>query len=268
MIGAVIGDIAGSRFEFDNYRAKDFEIFSPQSFITDDSIMTLAVAKALLESGKDYSSLSRNAVKYMREIGCHYPDCGYGSAFLSFIYCPDPEPYNSWGNGAAMRVSAVPYCASSLDETKILSRLVTEVSHNHSEGIKGAEATAVCIWMALNGKTKEEIRTYVNQNYYKLDFTIDSIRDTYTFNETCQGTVPEAIEAFLESQSFEDAIRTAVSVGGDSDTLAAITGGIAEAYYGVPLTMRSIVKRWYLDKRLLSILEEFEKVYPPRTLSC
>lgn len=268
MIGAVIGDIAGSRFEFDNYRAKDFEIFTPESFITDDSIMTLAVAKALLESGRDYTSLSRNAVKYMREIGCHYPDCGYGAAFLSFIYCPDPEPYNSWGNGAAMRVSAVPYCASSIEETKLLSRLVTEVSHNHPEGIKGAEAAAVCGWMALNGKTKDEIRSYVEDNYYSLDFTIDSIRPTYVFNESSEGTVPQAIEAFLESVSFEDAVRTAVSVGGDSDTLAAITGGIAEAYYGVPLTMRSTVKRWYLDKRLLSVLNEFEKIYPPKTLPC
>lgn len=268
MIGAIIGDIAGSRFEFDNYRAKDFEIFTRESFITDDSIMTLAVAEALLESGRDYSVLSRNTVKCMREIGCHYPDCGYGSAFFSFIYGPDPEPYNSWGNGAAMRVSAVPYVASTLEEVILLSRLVTEVSHNHPEGIKGAEAAAVCGWMALNGKTKDEIREYVEENYYALDFTIDSIRPTYIFNESSQGTVPQAIEAFLESVSFEDAVRTAVSVGGDSDTLAAITGGIAEAYYGVPLTMRATVKRHYLDKRLLSILEKFESVYPARTLTC
>lgn len=268
MIGAIIGDIAGSRFEFDNHRCKNFEIFSKSSFITDDSIMTLAVAKALLASGKDYSTLSANCVKYMREIGCNYPDCGYGGRFFSFIYDPDPKPYNSYGNGSAMRVSAVPYCAQSIEETKLLSKLVTEVSHNHPEGIKGAEATAVCIWMALNGKTKREIRSYVNKYYYELDFTIDSIRDTYLFNESCQGTVPQAIEAFLESTSFEDAIRTAVSVGGDSDTLAAITGGIAEAFYGVPLTMRAIVKKWYLDKRLLSVLEEFESVYPPRTCVC
>ena len=268
MIGAIIGDIAGSRFEFDNYRRKDFELFDGDSFFTDDTVMTLAVAKALLESGKDYSKLGENCVKYMRKIGCNYPDSGYGGRFFAFIFGPDPKPYNSWGNGAAMRVSAVPYVASSVEEVKRLSRIVTEVSHNHSEGIKGAEAAAVCGYMAMHGKTKDEIRAYVEDNYYPLDFTIDSIRDTYLFNETCQGTVPQAIEAFLESSSFEDAIRTAVSVGGDSDTLTAITGGIAEPFYGVPLTMRAKVKWMYLDKRLLTILEEFEEKYPARTSVC
>ena len=268
MIGAIIGDIAGSRFEFDNYRGKDFKLFDEDSFFTDDTVMTLAVAKALLESGKDYSSLGRNCVKYMRQIGSNYPLCGYGGRFFSFIFGPDPKPYNSWGNGAAMRVSAVSYVASSLEEVKLLSRIVTEVSHNHPEGIKGAEAAAVCGYMAMHGKTKDEIRAYVRDNYYPLDFTIDSIRDTYLFNETCQGTVPQAIEAFLESSSFEDAIRTAVSVGGDSDTLAAITGGIAEPFYGVSMVMRARVKSCYLDKRLLQILEEFEEKYPARTILC
>ncbi len=268
MIGAIIGDIAGSRFEFDNYRKKDFELFHEHDFFTDDTVMTLAVAKALLMSGKDYSVLGSNTVKCMREIGCGYPDCGYGGRFFNFIFGAEAKPYSSWGNGAAMRVSAIPYASSSLEEVKLLSRIVTEVSHNHPEGLRGAEAAAVCGYMAKEGKTKNEIRKYVEDNYYPLDFTIDSIRDTYLFNETCRETVPQAIEAFLESSSFEDAIRTAVSVGGDSDTLAAITGGIAEPFYGVPLTMRTAVKRRYLDKRLLTVLEEFEEKYPARTLVC
>ncbi len=266
MIGAIIGDIAGSRFEFDNYRKKDFELFSRECSCTDDSVMTVAVAEALLESDGDYSRLGEKTVECMRSIGVHYPDCGYGGSFYKFIFGNNAKPYGSYGNGAAMRVSAVSYCASSIEEVKLLSRLVTEVSHNHPEGLKGAECTAVCGYMAMHGSTKDEIRSYVTENYYPLDFTINSIRRSYRFNETCQGTVPQAIEAFLESSSFEDAIRTAVSVGGDSDTLAAITGGIAEPFYGVPLTMRAVVKRNYLDRRLLKILEKFEEKYPPRTL--
>ena len=266
MIGAIIGDIAGSRFEFDNHRSKDFELFGRGCFATDDSVMTLAVAKALLMSGKDYDSLSLNAVKCMQEIGRHYPDCGYGCSFYDFLFSESPRPYNSWGNGAAMRVSAVPYCASSIEEVKLLSRKVTEVSHNHPEGIKGAEAAAVCGFMAMHGSGKDEIRRYTEENYYPLDFTIDSIRDTYEFNESSRDTVPQAIEAFLESDSFEDAVRTAVSVGGDSDTLAAITGGIAEAYYGVPRSLRTEVKSRFLDRRLLKVLEDFERVYPAKVL--
>ena len=266
MIGAIIGDIAGSRFEFDNHRSKDFDLLNRRCFITDDSVMTLAVAKALRMSRHNYASLAANTVKCMQEIGRHYPDCGYGGAFYDFIFSDNPEPYNSWGNGAAMRVSAVQYCASTLEEVKLLSRKVTEVSHNHKEGIKGAEAAAVCGFLALRGESKEGIRRYVEENYYTLDFTIDSIRDTYDFSESCQGTVPEAIEAFLESVSFEDAVRTAVSVGGDSDTLAAITGGIAEAFYGVPLSMRTEVTTRFLDRRLLGILEEFERIYPAKVL--
>ena len=266
MIGAIIGDIAGSRFEFYNHRSKDFELLSKRCFVTDDSVMTLAIAKTLLMSDKDYDSVGRNTVKCMQEIGRHYPDCGYGCSFYDFLFSDNPQPYNSWGNGAAMRVSAVPYCAETLEEVKLLSRKVTEVSHNHPEGIKGAEAAAVCGFMAMHGSGKDEIRRYVDENYYPLDFTIDSIRDTYEFNESSQGTVPQAIEAFLESVSFEDAVRIAVSVGGDSDTLAAITGGIAEAYYGVPRSLRTEVKRRFLDRRLLKVLEDFERVYPAKVI--
>ena len=170
----------------------------------------------------------------MQKIGRPYPQSGYGGSFYHWIYSDDPEPYGSFGNGAAMRVSACGWAGESLSEVRKLSKEVTKVSHNHTEGIKGAEAAASAVYLARTGETKEDIRKYIEEKYYKLNFTIDEIRPTYEFNETCQDTVPQAIEAFLESESFEDAIRTAVSVGGDSDTLAAITGGMAEAYYGGP----------------------------------
>lgn len=263
MLGAIIGDIVGSRFEWNNHRNKQFELMMYKCSVTDDSIMTLSIAKALLESKPDYSDLSRNAIKYMQGIGRHYPDCGYGGHFRSWISSNSPKPYNSYGNGAAMRVSACGFVAGSLEEVKKLSRAVTEVTHNHPEGIKGAEATAVAIFLARSGKNLLEIRDYVTKHYYPLSFTLDGIRDSYEFNETCQETVPQALEAFFESTSFEDAIRNAISVGGDSDTLAAITGGIAEAYYGIPTDIRKHALT-FLDERLLKILVEFENKYPAK----
>lgn len=257
MLGAIIGDIIGSRFEWNNHRSKDFNLFSAECFFTDDTVMTLAVAKALLDCKGNYSNLSEKAISAMQEIGRPYPDCGYGGMFECWIYSNDPKPYNSYGNGAAMRVSACGFIAKTLEEAKELSRKVTEVTHNHPEGIKGAEATTVAIFLARNGHKIDEIREYINEHYYKMNFTLDEIRDTYEFNETCQETVPQAIMAFLESTSFEDAIRNAISIGGDSDTLAAITGGIAEAYYGVPLLFENSAKR-FLDERLLNILNDFK----------
>lgn len=256
LIGAIIGDIVGSRFEFNNCRHKYFKLFAPECFATDDSIMTLAIGKALMESKPDWSDLGRQAVRWMQEIGRPYPFCGYGLRFSDWIYSDDPQPYNSFGNGAAMRVSACGFVAKSLEEAKYLAKTVTEVSHNHPEGLKGAEATVVAIYMARTGNTMEEIRDVIHREYYPMDFTIDGIRDTYQFNETCQDTVPQALMAFFESTGFEDAIRTAISVGGDSDTLAAITGGIAEAYYGVPeeLKQRAL---GFLDERLSGILFEY-----------
>ena len=251
MIGAIIGDIVGSRFEFDNHRSKEFELFTDDCQVTDDTIMTLAVAKALVETEKIitfclmrsdvneyYSLLEKMSVKYMQEIGRKYPNCGYGGMFEQWVFSDQPEPYNSFGNGAAMRISPIGFVSRTENEACRLSEMITVVTHNHDEGLKGAEATAVAIFMAKHGFTKNEIRNKMNCHYYSLHFTIDEIRDTYEFNETCQETVPQAIEAFLESTSFEDAIRTAISVGGDSDTLAAITGAIAEAYYGVPENLR------------------------------
>lgn len=257
----MIGDIAGSRFEFHNLRSKDFEIFSHRSFFTDDTVMSLAVCAAIMDDGD--GDLSAKAVRHMQEIGRFYPNCGFGGMFGYWIFSDDPQPYNSFGNGSAMRVSACGLAASSMAEAKQLSDAVTKVTHSHPEGMKGAEATACAIWLAKSGADKDEIRKLIVENYYPLDFTIDQIRPTYQFNETCQNTVPQAIEAFLESDSFEDAIRTAVSVGGDSDTLAAITGGIAEAFYGVPKDMYDKALT-YLDKRLLGILTDFEKKYPTK----
>lgn len=260
MLGAIIGDIVGSRFEWNNIKSKDFDLLTYSCKPTDDSIMTLAIAKAILSCNDDYSELGNKAVEYMQKIGREYPNSGYGGYFISWLYSETPKPYNSFGNGAAMRVSACGFAANSLEEAIILSRKVTEVTHNHPEGLKGAEATTVAIYLARNGKSIFEIRDYINANYYPMNFTLDSIRETYQFNETCQDTVPQAIEAFLESTNFEDAIRNAISIGGDSDTLAAITGGIAEAYYGIPANIRNH-SLTFLDKDLVSILNEFEKKY-------
>jgi len=266
LIGAIIGDIVGSRFEFNNHRNKNFKLFAEDCHVTDDSIMTLAIAKAIMETeraiNKDYekngyySLLEEMSVRYMQEIGRKYPDCGYGYRFNQWVFCANPEPYNSFGNGAAMRISPVGFIARTESEACKLSEIVTGVTHNHEEGLKGAEATAVAIFMAWNGCTKSEIRNKINSSYYPLNFTIDGIRDSYQFNETCQETVPQAIAAFLESGSFEDAIRTAISVGGDSDTLAAITGAIAEAYYGVPEILRKKALT-YLDDELRAIYDEW-----------
>ena len=265
MIGAIIGDIVGSRFEWDNYRAKDFELFTDACFPTDDSIMTVAVGKAILDCEGDYSNLSSHAIQCMQELGRPYPNSGYGESFYDWIYSDDPQPYHSFGNGAAMRVSAVGFAARSRNEVKTLSRAVTAISHDHPQGLKGAESVAMAIFLARQSKNKAEIRDYIEQNYYKIGFTLDEIRGTYEFNETCQNTVPQAFEAFFEAKDFEDAIRNAVSVGGDSDTLAAITGGIAEAYFGVPFDLRKKAER-YLEndtfRPIYTWLKRFEKMFP------
>ena len=260
MLGAIIGDIVGSRFEWNNIKTKEFEFLTYRCFPTDDSIMSLAVAQAILNCNGSYDSLSDEAIKSMHKVGRPYPDCGYGGSFRRWMYSDNPKPYGSYGNGAAMRVSACGFVATSLEEAKDLSYKVTAVTHNHPEGIKGAEATAVAIYMSRQGKSIFEIRDYINSNYYPMNFTLDGIRDDYQFNETCQDTVPQALMAFFESESFEDAIRNAISIGGDSDTLAAITGGIAEAYYGIPESIRKHALT-FLDQRLLSILNAFEQKY-------
>lgn len=262
MLGAIIGDIVGSRFEWNNIKSKEFEFLTYKCFPTDDSIMTLALAQAILVSKPDHSDLSKNAVECMQAVGRNYPDCGYGGAFRKWMFSNNPKPYNSYGNGAAMRVSAAGFAAGSIEDAKDMARKITEVTHNHPEGIKGAEATVVAIYMARTGSNLLEIRDYIDKNYYPMNFTLDGIRATYKFNETCQDTVPQALMAFFESTGFEDAIRNAISIGGDSDTLAAICGGVAEAYYGIPAEIRKHALT-FLDKQLLQILVAFENKYPP-----
>lgn len=196
--------------------------------------MTLAVADALVAAKCGFADLQTLVVDRMQKYGRRYPGAGYGGSFSNWIYAADPRPYNSWGNGSAMRVSVCAWVGESLEEVKELSRIVTSVTHNHPEGLKGAEATAVATYLARIGKSKEEIRNVILRDYYAIDFTLDEIRDSYRFDVSCQGSVPQALEAFFESVSFEDAIRNAVSIGGDSDTIAAICGAVAGAYYELP----------------------------------
>lgn len=262
MLGAIIGDIAGSRYEYVNHKGKDFTLLTYINGcrVTDDSVMSLAVAQTFLDCRGDYMSLGQIAVKRMQELGRKYPDAGYGGNFGRWLCSKNPQPYNSWGNGAAMRVSACGFAAKTLEEAIVMSKAVTEVSHNHPEGMKGAEATAVAVFLAKSGMSMLDIQDYINKNYYNINFKLDDIRDDYTFDVSCQGSVPQALEAFFESTGFEDAIRNAVSIGGDSDTIAAITGSIAEAYYGIPADIRKLALT-FLDETQLNILNAFESEY-------
>ena len=257
MLGAIIGDIVGSRFEYWGYKTKVFDLFTEENSFTDDTVMTLAIGKSLLECNGNYLDLDQKVTQNMIELGKKYPYAGYGNMFYNWIMYRH-EPYNSFGNGSAMRVSAVPYFAKSLDEVIWMSNTVTAVTHNHPEGIKGAEAVAVAIWMALNKKSKEEIKNYIQSKYYNLDFDFQDLIQNYSFNITCQGSVPQSIFAFLISDSYEDTIRTAISMGGDTDTMAAIAGSIAEAYYGIPDNLIQNAKK-YLDNYQLKIINNFLK---------
>lgn len=264
MIGAIIGDIVGSRFEHHNCKSKDFELFSYGCRFTDDSVMSLAVCDALMKCGTDFADLRERAVSSMQSVGRSFPHRGYGGMFKRWLHFESPRPYNSFGNGAAMRVSGCGHVGTSIEQVKLLSKSVTEVTHNHPEGLKGAEATAVAVFLARTGKSLSEIRDHIVKNYYPLDFTLDEIRENYRFDSTCQGSVPQALEAVFESTGFEDAIRNAISIGGDSDTIAAIAGSVAEAYYGVPMDIRNSA-RFFLDERLFEILRKFENLYPAKT---
>ena len=263
MMGAIIGDIVGSRFEFNNHKSKDFEFFTDECEFTDDTVMTLAVAVAV-RHGMGWGLPTPYLIaRELKAYGREYPYCSYGTRFSDWLFSDDMQPYGSYGNGAGMRVSIAAWAARTMSECIRLSDIITSVTHSHPEGLKGARAIATATFMALHGSTIPEIREYIEKYYYVLDFTLDDIRDSYTFDETCQGTIPQAIEAFLESTSFEDAIRNAISIGGDSDTLAACTGAIAEAYYGIPAWMRKEAML-YLDRRLLGKLLSIEDTYPPK----
>lgn len=254
MLGAIAGDIIGSSYEWRPTKSLDFELFTPQSTPTDDTILTIAVADCILH-GKEY------AVTF-KEYGRRYPHAGYGGMFLRWLSSDSLEPYNSFGNGSSMRVSSVGFAFSSLDIVLREAEKSAAVTHNHPEGIKGAQAIAASIFLAKSGQSKEQIREYVMESFsYNLNQTLDEIRPWYRFDETCQGSVPQAIIAFLESNDYEDAIRKAVSLGGDSDTLACMAGGIAHAYY--KFILEYIVKkaRGFLDKDLLAVVDEFSERY-------
>jgi len=266
LIGVIVGDIAGSIYEFNNFKSKKFPLFGKGCNYTDDSIMALAVAKALMDHpDKKYlyeGALREDFVRAMRDLGKKYPFPmgAYGGSFSKWLRAENPKPYNSWGNGSAMRVAACGWVADSFDEAVRLGRCSAEVTHNHPEGIKGAQCVAGCIYLARTGHSKEWIKSTVELMFYPLKESCDEIRKHYHFDSSCQGTVPQAIQAFLEAESFEDAIRNAISLGGDADTLAAITGGIAEAYYGVPDDIAAKATD-YLPYDLLDILLEFEEKY-------
>ena len=270
MIGAIAGDIIGSRYEFHNIKTTDFDIFNKHTNFTDDTVMLLANAKWLLDSLQRPDKYSiKKLEEYMVEFGEKYPYAGYGGMFCRWLFqyesfvMPDGKratkrmPYNSYGNGSAMRVIPVGWAFDTLDETLQVAKISAEITHNHIEGIKGAQATAAAIFLACEGKSKNEIKNYIEQKFgYDLNRTCNEIRPYYSFNETCQRTVPEAIIAFLESSDFEDAIRLAISLGGDSDTLACITGGIAEAFYGIPDSFKSFVST-FLTNDLKIVIDDF-----------
>ena len=284
MFGAFIGDIIGSKYEFNNIKTKEFPLFSKGCDYTDDTIMTVAVAKAIMlsraeqyeknENGKGFQEI---LVEIMQDYGRRYPDPtgAYGSGFAKWLRQSNPKPYGSYGNGSAMRVSPCGLAAVTMEEALALARASASVSHNHPEGIKGAEAVSAAIFLAKCGKSKEEIRQYISEHYYSLDFTLDSIRDSYQFDGSCQGSVPQAMVAFLESENFEDAIRNVISIGGDCDTTGAITGSIAWVYYAVQtgrydgwvynkfdhamLEIKSHAVK-YLPKEFVEIADKFHEV--------
>lgn len=236
MFGAIIGDIAGSYYEMYNIKTKKFKFMdSSNSTYTDDSVMTLAVCKSLLEYDNDINKLHDIVIENMVMLGRNHSQCGFGGKFFKWIITDNHEPYNSFGNGAAMRVGCCGIVGKNIDEVKLLSKTVTEVSHNHEEALKAAEAVSIATFLAKQGSSKEEIKKYIVENYYDLNFTLEEKRASHGSGLSCQDSVPQAFVSFFDSNSFEDTVRNAISIGGDSDTVAAIAGGIAGVYYGIPV---------------------------------
>ena len=258
MKGAILGDIIGSRFEFHNHLSKEFELFTDACRFTDDTVMTCAVAQALLDADGNYADLSEKTVAALQRIGRLFPNCGYGRKFIGWMFSEDPQPYNSCGNGSAMRISPVGFAARNVEEAKKLSAAVTKISHDHPEGMKGAEAAAVAIVLARQGKTKEEIRTAM-EAYYDLSMTVEQYKNEWKGHgkEICQISVPQALTCFLEGEDYEDVIRNCIAIGGDSDTIAAIAGGIAEAYFGVPEKYQAMLER-YMPGTLMQVVTDFQ----------
>ena len=262
MIGAFLGDMIGAPYEFDRGdKTKDFPLFSRESYFTDDSVMTAAVAEALMDtSGQTDAEILSALVRSMQKWGRRYPDAGYGGRFRRWLLTENPQPNGSFGNGSAMRASAAGWLYDDMDTTRHMAALTAEVSHNHPEGIKGAEATAAAIFLARTGSSKDEIKAYTEQAFgYDLSRTCAELRPHNHMDETCQVTMPLVFAAFLESTDFEDAVRNAVSLGGDTDTIACITGSIAEAFYGVPDEIAA-EGRNRLPADLLAVLDRFDTV--------
>ena len=251
MLGAIVGDIVGSRFEFDNIHTKQFELFGNGCSFTDDTICTCAVADAAMNEKSYRDTLLEWCRRYPN------PKGAYGGSFARWIHSADPQPYNSFGNGSAMRVSAVGWLFGTMEEVMEQARLSAEPTHNHPEGIKGAQATASAVFMLRHARSKDDVKRYLENTFgYRLDYTVDYLRCHNSFDETCQVTVPQAIVCFMESNGFEDAIRNAISIGGDSDTIGAITGALAEAFYTVPDDIRTKALT-YLDPAMKQILSQF-----------
>ena len=262
MYGAILGDMIGAPYEFDRgNKSKNFPLFNMWTEFTDDSVMTVAVAEALLDTaGQADEKIKAALVESMKKWGRLYPYAGYGIRFLNWLESDNSQPYGSYGNGSAMRVSSAGWLMDTLEETRHLAKLTAEVTHNHPEGIKGAEATASVIFMARNGSSKDEIKKYIISEFgYDLSRTCDEIRPGYHHVESCQETVPEAITAFMEGNDFEDVIRTAVSLGGDCDTLTCIAGSMAEAFYGVPSELKAECRKRIADD-MKAVLDRFDQV--------
>lgn len=259
MYGAIIGDIVGSRFEFDRPGwTKDFELFTEEDTFTDDTVMTIAVGKALSLVGEDATEeeVKTACINVMRSLGQCYPNVGYGYRFIKWLLGEDPKPYGSFGNGSAMRVSSVGWLYNGLERVREVARWTAEISHNHPEGIKGAECTAAVVYLARTSGDLEKIREYVEREFgYDLSKSVDELRPYHEHVETCMDSMPKALVAFFEATSYEDAIRNAVSLGGDTDTLAAIAGAMAEAKWGIPEDL-VIQAQEILDPYLVHVVEE------------
>jgi ADP-ribosylglycohydrolase len=265
LLGAIIGDIAGSIYAFDNIKTKDFHFLSKGCTFTDDSVLTIAVGMALLHDDNDYITLSKNTVHWMRSLGRKFPNAGFGNMFYDWLFATNPKPYESYGNGAGMRVSACGIVGTSIKEVQQLSRAVTRVTHNHPESYQAADAIAISVFLLRKGYSKEALKTFIQKHFYALDFTLDTIRESYRFTERALDSTPEAIVAFLESTSFEDAIRNAISIGGDSDTIAAMTGSLAAEFYGIPTSIQhEAFSR--LDPLLKQHVLTFQTTYPVKSV--
>jgi ADP-ribosylglycohydrolase len=254
MLGAIIGDIVGSIYEFNPIKSKKFPLFQKQCFFTDDTVLTLAIAQALMDG-----STKDDFISNLKEYTIKYPDRGYGGRYIKWALSDDKDSYNSYGNGSAMRVSPIAWWYDTLEQVELKAKESAIVTHSHPEGVKGAQATAASIFLARTGSTKDQIKEYIEKTYdYDLSRTLEAIRPDYSFDVTCQGSVPEAIISFLESTDFEGAIRNAISLGGDADTMAAIAGSIAEGFYNVPKEFEEKGLS-YLDDDLCSVYHRFNK---------